>query len=1333
MRKTTILSECCSAPRSVRPLFVFYCSWVLALGCALGSGLKAADLAITSATVHIGNGEVLEGATVLVADGKIVAVGKDGGVEIPPGAEKIDASGLHLMPGMVDLRSLELVPESSKAFGADARISVADGLDAFEDWGFTRAEGVTTVAVSGAGGSNQSSLGAVLKFRSGKATPASLDKFILLRESHIVLSLGVSGSTSTSAQRLEQYYALRRKLVAARDYSESWVNYWKEAEKYNKAAAKFNTELKARKAASAASQKKDGKKSAPAPSKEAKKEPEKKEPEKKEPEKKEPEKKEPEKKTPPAKPPASKSSSKLPKAPKRPKIDIAAEALSRVLKGELIVFIEAHRADDVRYALRLQKEFKLKLTVLGAGRAADAAAELATSGLTVALGPVLNSSYDLRRDAESERLAGIFEDAGIPLVISSGAASGVGSRYLRLQACAAVRGGLDSSKALQAVTLQPAKQLGLEKKLGSIEKGKDADLVLLDGPPMDVRSRVISVVVEGRVGETGLKPAEKAGRGPAAGLSFSAINKKHGNGWIPGGETILKNAVVMRPTSGGLEVIENATVVLSKGRIEKVTTDPVKEEPRHAVYDLGGRCLLPGFIDAHSHTSLKGDVDDLSAAVNDGLRVLDSFDPWDKELATFLGRGVTTVALSPGRNNVAGGEISLVKLLHGGIPLRILRKDAAAKTSLAPNLSLARYPTAHSGAGEAFASWLKGRYGKASKRSRVPVVTYFETITQAERAFALASSYGAPITFLEGVGTDGRVFGQLPPGSRAILGPYSIEEPERVLRAPAILEMQGIPFSWATSGTLVDPLSSVALAIMYGLSEAEALRSLTTHPAAMYGVSQRVGRMEKGADADLVVWDGNPLTMTAAVSLVLIDGEVVYENGGAVKAAIKLSGKKAGPWAPIAPADQAGKAPPAAAGNGRELTTLVRARRVYTVSGETLEPGQILIRSGKIVQLGKRIDIDRSTPGLQVIDVPGDVCPGLIDAGSGLGVSGRRADEFREMTPGLPVLLGSDLGNSERQRALRGGVTVTAITPGDRNVIGGLGGVIKTYGSGLSESVLRESSFVAMSLTEMASSGNRSLRSGRPTSYLYRIPTTRMGTVFLARRALLEALPGAWDPARAVGDLKDMLTPMEREVLREVHGGKRVLRIRAQTRYEILTALRIAGEFGLKIQIEGAREAIHLVNLLKEKQVGLILSAAETWSGRELEANLNLGARLPAELYKAGVPFAFYSGSASSLADIRERVTWRVRGGLAEKAALEALTLGAARLLGVSDRVGSIEPGKDADLVAFSGSPFDLKARVLWVMVNGELVADPARGAPPIERPRERINKRRSLAPRGDF
>ncbi len=1288
-----------------RVLFLLAC-------CLLPAAAVAADLAITSATVHVGNGEVIQDGTVLVSEGQITAVGGKGDVEIPPGVQRIDAKGLHLIPGMIDLRSLELVPESTAPFGVNSRIAVIDGLDSFERWGPVRDEGVTTVAVSGAGGSTQSSLGAILKLRRGVAGPVSLESLLLKRESHIVLSLGMAGTTSTSAQRIEQYYALRRQMAAALKYTEAWEKYWKEAEKYNKAAEKFNAGVK--KAAEAAEQKKkEEKKDAGASAVEEKKDS-----------------KGPAKKPAPAK--AAPKPPKPPKLPKRPKADLAIEAMSRALKGDLTVFIEAHRADDVRYALRLHDEFKFDFTLLGAGRAGPVAKELAASGITVALGPVLNTSNDLRRDMKTERLAGVYAKAGIPLVISSGAASAESSRYLRMQACAAVRGGLDPEKALEALTLQPAKRLGLEKKTGSIEKGKAADLVLLDGPPLDIRSRVVSVFVEGAAGTDAPVATGQVARGPEAGLSFAPLEGKAAAN--PAAGAVLKNAVVMRIAPGGMEVISKATVVIRNGKIDKVTTGPVKVEAGFAVYDLAGRCLLPGFIDAHSHLTLKGDVDDLAIALNDDLRVMDSFDPWDREIGAFLSRGVTTVALSPGRNNVVGGEISMIKLLPGGVPLRVLKRKAATKVSLVPNLTLPRYPTSLSGAADAFAQWLKNRYAVESKVARVPVVAYFENITQVERSFALARTHKVPITFLEGVGIDGRTFGRLPAGSRAILGPYSIEEPERVLRAPAILEEIGVPFSWATSGTLIDPLSSATLAMVYGLSEAGALRSLTTYPAALYGVDSRIGRLEKGADADLVVWDGNPLSLTAAVNMVFIDGKIVFKDGAEVAAAVQVARTETDRGVAPLPARIPAGAEPVVLEPAVESTILIRARKVYTVSGEPLEPGQVLVRSGRIVQLGKRIDIDKNTPGLMVIDVPGSLCPGLIDGGSGLGIDGRRADEFREMTPGLPVLLGADLDTVERRRALQSGVTAALLTPGDRNVIGGLAAVIKTNGDNLSEAVLNGASSLSMCLTQMASSGNRTLRSGRPSTYLYRIPTTRMGTVFLARRALLESVPGGWDSSNAVGDLKEMLTTSEREVVREVLAGKRTLRIRAQARYEILTALRIAGEFGLQVQIEGAREAIHLVSLLKEKKASVFLAANERWSGRELEANLNLSARLPAELHKAGVPFAFYSDSASAVAGLRDRVTWCVRRGLPESAALEALTLGAARMLGVSKRVGSIEPGKDADLVAFGGSsPFDVRSAVLWVMVDGKIVADPFQGEKPVERPRAKINKRRSLVPQGDF
>ena len=169
------------------------------------------------------------------------------------------------------------------------------------------------------------------------------------------------------------------------------------------------------------------------------------------------------------------------------------------------------------------------------------------------------------------------------------------------------------------------------------------------------------------------------------------------------------------------------------------------------------------------------------------------------------------------------------------------------------------------------------------------------------------------------------------------------------------------------------------------------------------------------------------------------------------------------------------------------------------------------------------------------------------------------------------------------------------------------------------------------------------------------------------------------------------------------------IRIRANTRAEILTALRIAKEFDSPIHVEGARDGLNLVQEFRARKIPVFLDAADEWSGRELKGNLNIGARFAAALAAAEVPFAYYS-SRTYVSRLRELVAWSVRYGLSDTAALTSITLAPARLLGIDDRVGSIEVGKDADLVALGGEPFATTSPVLWVMVDGELVAGDERG-----------------------
>jgi imidazolonepropionase-like amidohydrolase len=418
-------------------------------------------------------------------------------------------------------------------------------------------------------------------------------------------------------------------------------------------------------------------------------------------------------------------------------------------------------------------------------------------------------------------------------------------------------------------------------------------------------------------------------------------------------------------------------------------------------------------------------------------------------------------------------------------------------------------------------------------------------------------------------------------------------------------------------------------------------------------------------------------------------------------------------------------------------TIIIRARVVHPVSAPPIEGGVVVVRDGRIARVGSAgVGEAPAEEGARVIEVDGVLVPGLIDAASDIGVAGRAAEEFRELTPEMRVADGIDLEHPAFARASRSGVTAVAVTAGARNVIGGLGVVLRTAVPGTASGsagalpglaprtppgaraaplFLAEDAFLDVSLSEDAASGNANLRFARPSSYVYRLPNTRMGTVFLLRRAFLEALRpqagGAAGGAAAAdeleplaGALAEMLSAEGREALRRSLAGKPTLRVWADYHQEVLSALRIMEEFDIKMQIVGAGEAAKSIPELLERRIPVILYAGTDFRESALEEYPRYTARLPALLAEAGVPFAFSSHRGDDVEHLRGRVAMSLRFGLSEEKALEALTLGAARILGVDGEVGSIEPGKGADLVAFTASPFAVTAEVEWVMIAGSIV-----------------------------
>jgi imidazolonepropionase-like amidohydrolase len=179
-----------------------------------------------------------------------------------------------------------------------------------------------------------------------------------------------------------------------------------------------------------------------------------------------------------------------------PAVDFSLEALAKVLRGELTARIHAHRADDIMTILRIRDEFGFKMTLEHATEAYKVKNEIARRGIPCVTGPSFGSRDKVELRDETFANPGILERAGIKVAITTDAPI-VGIEYLRTEASIAHREGMSAAGALRAITLTPAEILGIEDRVGSIDTGKDADLVLLSDEPLSFLSRVERVWVDG--------------------------------------------------------------------------------------------------------------------------------------------------------------------------------------------------------------------------------------------------------------------------------------------------------------------------------------------------------------------------------------------------------------------------------------------------------------------------------------------------------------------------------------------------------------------------------------------------------------------------------------------------------------------------------------------------------------------------------------------------------------------------------------------------------------------------------------------------------------------
>lgn len=379
---------------------------------------------------------------------------------------------------------------------------------------------------------------------------------------------------------------------------------------------------------------------------------------------------------------------------------------------------------------------------------------------------------------------------------------------------------------------------------------------------------------------------------------------------------------------------------------------------------------------------------------------------------------------------------------------------------------------------------------------------------------------------------------------------------------------------------------------------------------------------------------------------------------------------------------------------------LLKNANVITMAEQNYPNGDVLIEGTRIKAVGT--DLNASEVAA-VIDCTGKtVLPGFIDAHCHIGLSedgnmyeGEDSDEsVNPITPHLRSIDGINPADLAIKEACLGGVTTVCVGPGSTNVFGGIMSVFKTHGNRIDDMLIKETFAVKAALGE-----------GPKANYapMKVMPMTRMGIAALMREHFVKARTYMDKRERLAGEKDCPPLDLSYEALGRVLKKEIPMVIHANRMDDIFTALRIAKEFDIDIMLTQASDAYLMTDVIKESNVPIILGSI--LSGRMLVEEANMSHAAAVSLEQAGIEYCLSTNAPPvPIQFLPTTAGCAVREGLDPQAALRAITITPAKLLGIADRVGSLETGKDADIVVYDGKPFNLMSRISLVMINGEII-----------------------------
>jgi imidazolonepropionase-like amidohydrolase len=842
------------------------------------------------------------------------------------------------------------------------------------------------------------------------------------------------------------------------------------------------------------------------------------------------------------------------------------------------------------------------------------------------------------------------------------------------------------------------------------------------------------------------------------------------------GVVAIRGGTVLTVTRG---TIPNGVVILRNGRIEAVGGANTPIPAGADTVDASGRFVSPGIIDAHSHIAGES-INEGGTTVSSMTGIEDVLDATDVNIFRDLAGGLTVANVLHGSANPIGGKNSVIKLRWGKARANELLFEGALpgiKFALGENPKdmrfgggqqnqpPRRYPATRPGVEfvirDAFtrAKAYQREWQEYQKRAAggtvvpprrdlqlEPLVEILEgnrlVHAHCYRAdeilmlIRLADEMGFKIATFQHVLEGFKVADEIAAhGAGASTfsdwWAYKVEAEDATPYNATLMHKRGVLVSInSDSAEHARRLNTEAAKSIHwgGLTDDEALALVTINPAKQLRIDNRVGSLETGKDADVVIWNHHPLSTYAIADRVYIDGQIFYDRQEDARRLTDARSEKTrlaaaeGRTSPTADPQTSSPRPRASGSEAQGPSsdhalggvdesrlpqprptaagpvTAITNARIHPITQPMIERGTIVMRGGRIEAVGASVQVPT---GAQVIDAKGaDVYPGFVDGRTSLGLNepGPRGFEDVQEMLDINAAIRANVAYQSDSDAIAvarvNGVTSVGILPAG-GLLGGQAAVMNLDGWTWEEATLKPSVGVTFQFPNLGGGGGfgggGQQQQQRRYEDLKRERDARVKIVedVLARAKAYARIPSA-----------ERRTDWNLEALVPIAEGRQPLFVQAGNEGQIREAVAFADRTGVRIVITGGLEAPLVAPLLKEKNIPVLLGSVLTLPMRE-DLHHAAAYRAAGELAEAGVKFGFATGSYQNVRLLPYEAAISVAWGLPRDQALRAITIDTAEILGVADQVGSIEPGKVANLVIWQGDPLELRTPVPRVFVAG--------------------------------